>query len=365
MSFYAFHRQYYVQRGRLHRRQKERFLTVTGLGYPAQAARDHAEHEFHAKRTLYAYMPCAGLRGVDFIDEVVTRFFEGSYASLLRAFVENSENIWCPTWVRQNYMVRNPVQQPEKTMIFETPAQPEPQPTDDTKPTPKKRKKTDEDGEPPDDTMDDDQAASSDPWAKTQREKWQQHNELGPNLMPQGTNLAPKPWMPNINPVDFDWCARWPDINVEELRAMLNEWKPNEIDYDRPDLTKETLDDDYQRLFVELLLEHSAKVLANLDTPGAVPPLRLLLLGTAGTGKTTATQTALQELRRLLIRAGYPLDFYRAGAYTGCAAFNVRFGASTLHRLFQMLNPFKWSSLEERSAQLDAFQKKNSSIPSY
>ena len=248
-------------------------------------------------------------------------------------------------------------------MLFEKHAQLEPQPTEDTKLTPKKRKKTDEDGEPPDDTMDDDQAASLDPWTKTQREKWQQHSELGPNLMPQGTNLAPKPWMPNINPVDFDWCARWPDIDVEQLRAKLNEWKPNEIDYDRPDLTKETLHDDYQRLFVELLLEHSAKVLANLDTPGVVPPLRLLLLGTAGTGKTTATQTALQELRRLLLRAGYPLDFYRVGAYTGCAAFNVRFGASTLHRLFQMLNPFKWSSLEERSAQLDVFQK-NSSIQS-
>ena len=60
---------------------------------------------------------------------------------------------------------------------------------------------------------------------------------------------------------------------------------------------KEALKDDYQRLFVELLSDHATQVLANLDTPDSAPPLRLFLLGTAGTGQTTATQTALQELR--------------------------------------------------------------------
>ena len=74
LSFYAFYRQFYTNRGRLHVRQKERFLTVTGLGYPAQASREHADHEFYAKRTLYAYMPCAGLRGTDYINDVAARY---------------------------------------------------------------------------------------------------------------------------------------------------------------------------------------------------------------------------------------------------------------------------------------------------
>ena len=46
LSFYGFYRQFYVTQGRLRQRQKERFLSVTGLGYPAQASREHPEHEF-------------------------------------------------------------------------------------------------------------------------------------------------------------------------------------------------------------------------------------------------------------------------------------------------------------------------------
>ena len=165
--------------------------------------------------------------------------------------------------------------------------------------------RTEDDGEPPDEAIEEDQTASLDPWSSTHREKWQRHSELGPNLAPVGNSTAPKPWMPNINPPEFDWCSRWPDIDVETLRAQLNRWRATEIEYSRADLHKENLNDDYQRLFVDMLLKHSSELLATLDQPGSIKPLRLLLLGTAGTGKTTATQTGLQELRRSLIAAGY------------------------------------------------------------
>ena len=67
-------------------------------------------------------------------------------------------------------------------------------------------------------------------------------------------------------------------------------------------------------------------------------PLRLLLLGTAGSGKTRAVQTVLQELQRALSIADLPVDvdrtaFVRVGAPTGTAAFNLRFQATTIHRL--------------------------------
>ena len=119
LSLYAFYRQFYVQGNRLHFRQKEKFLTLTGLGFPAQAARDHADHEFFAKRTLYAYMPCAGLRGLDYIDNIVERFFQCKYGALLQEFVETRENIWCPTWVQRNYRVRNAAK--EKTDLPNAP----------------------------------------------------------------------------------------------------------------------------------------------------------------------------------------------------------------------------------------------------
>ena len=55
---------------------------------------------------------------------------------------------------------------------------------------------------------------------------------------------------------------------------------------------------------------------------------------------------------------GLEHEFVRVGAYTGCAAFNVRYGASTLHRLFDMRDPFKWQELKEDSERLAKFQQK-------
>ena len=38
-------------------------IALTGNGWPTQAKRSHKFHEEYAKKTLYAYMPCAGLQG--------------------------------------------------------------------------------------------------------------------------------------------------------------------------------------------------------------------------------------------------------------------------------------------------------------
>ena len=41
ISFYAFWRLFYASTGRLHRRQKEKILSLSGLGFPAHADRGH------------------------------------------------------------------------------------------------------------------------------------------------------------------------------------------------------------------------------------------------------------------------------------------------------------------------------------
>ena len=107
LSFYAFYRQFYYHRGSLHRRRNEKFVSVSGTGFPAQAARSHADHDFYAQRVLYAYMPCSGLTGFEYIDAVVVRDFEGSYRDALRCFVRDECNLWCPTWIRRNYEFLN------------------------------------------------------------------------------------------------------------------------------------------------------------------------------------------------------------------------------------------------------------------
>ena len=75
------------------------------------------------------------------------------------------------------------------------------------------------------------------------------HNEMGPNLRPLPSAPDAAPWMPNINPPDYNWDARWLDIDVSALRSLMDERRDMDVEYDRPDLSKEALGDPYQRLF--------------------------------------------------------------------------------------------------------------------
>ena len=107
MSFYAFWRLYYVNKNRLVKRSKEKFIAINGAGWPRQAKITHKDHSDYAKKTLYAYMPCATFSGTDYIDTVVRTFYKGSYPAALEAFVHDPLNKWCPTWIRRNYDVQN------------------------------------------------------------------------------------------------------------------------------------------------------------------------------------------------------------------------------------------------------------------
>ena len=85
-------------------------------------------------------------------------------------------------------------------------------------------------------------------------------------------------------------------------------------------------------------------------------PLRLFLLGTAGTGKTRAIKTLLQCMQNQLTNAGFSLNFIRCAAPTGSAAFNLRFSATTIHRLIHWFNPNKFRQMEPGSTELARFQ---------
>ena len=91
-------------------------------------------------------------------------------------------------------------------------------------------------------------------------------------------------------------------------------------------------------------LDHAEHIFECLRKKTQPEPLRLLLLGTAGSGKTRAVQTALQEIQRKLAAAGLPFDvdtrhFVRVAAPTGSAAFNLRFHATTVHGLIRWFTP--------------------------
>ena len=75
-----------------------------------------------------------------------------------------------------------------------------------------------------------------------------------------------------------------------------------------------------------LVLNHVQHLmqLAQDNVLNTATPLRILLLGTAGTGKTQTVQTTLQEIRRILTANNLPPEFVRCAAPTGTAALCPR-----------------------------------------
>ena len=106
LSYYAFWWRFDVDCGRLVLKQREKFVALSGNGWPAQAKRDRKLHVEYARKTLYAYVPCPGYAGTDYIDAAARTYFEGSYADMLAAFVKPT-CVWCPKWIRRNYEIQN------------------------------------------------------------------------------------------------------------------------------------------------------------------------------------------------------------------------------------------------------------------
>ena len=115
---------------------------------------------------------------------------------------------------------------------------------------------------------------------------------------------------------------------AEEYEEALRQ-RPNPRKADAP-VPLEALDPT-QRAFADLVLTWAKAVLAG--GPRAArrqPELCAVLLGTAGTGKTTTLQAVLERLRQ----TGFGKIL--VSAYTGVASSNVGGGARTLHDLFQL-----------------------------
>ena len=150
----------------------------------------------------------------------------------------------------------------------------------------------------------------------------------------------------HVNPVDYDYSQAAKGINLPDLHEQWQKMQDEYPEYSDESLTLDNLDQ-FQLLFVTLVMEHVETVLTALDNNEEPQPLRLMLLGTAGTGESTATKTLLQELRRRLSGHRLEVNFFKVAAPTGTAAFNVRFNATTIHRLIQWFSPRFWSELTD------------------
>ena len=164
-----------------------------------------------------------------------------------------------------------------------------------------------------------------------------------------------------VNPEDHGWLdPDWAGLDLEAVDAFWARLRTDEKQsVPNLGLRRDELGDDYQQLFVHILLEHVRDLIRCIHsgTTSQPEPLRLLLLGKPGSGKTRAAKTALQEIFVELERVGLPASFVLVAAPTGTAAFNIRFPASTVHRLIHWFTPPFFSELDPRGNALLRLQE--------
>ena len=198
-------------------------------------------------------MPCAESSGTEYIDAVVKKFFSGSYAKALEACVHDPINKWCPTWIRRNYDVQNSDEAHDqdaiavtKKFVFQD-SEPENESAtidkietlqDDVvipvrdqgervlRYTSMQRLPLDQ-GEPKQNNTNDEPEIQHDPdaWNPADREKWQLHSALGPNLNAEGFVYKKEPLHEHVNPVDYDYSKSSEGIDVEDLQKRWEKFK--------------------------------------------------------------------------------------------------------------------------------------------
>ena len=157
-----------------------------------------------------------------------------------------------------------------------------------------------------------------------------------------------------VNPVNHDWWSSelWKEFSLGSAREFWDKLKNADEAYTNEELNMQTLNDDDQLLFVTLVLDHARYIIDRLKQGFETKAKRILLLGTAGSGKTRARQTSLQELQRFLASVELsddvdPATFFRVAAPSGSAAFQIRFGASTIHNLINWFNIRKFTEIKD------------------
>ena len=118
---------------------------------------------------------------------------------------------------------------------------------------------------------------------------------------------------------------------------------------------------DKQRLCKDIVCDYVKKWSNAKDHGGTWPePLRLVLMGSPGTGKSTLTRSIMDTLMSLL--GAQFTDYVRQATPTGCASFQMSSSATTSHQLFGLsisptrdLKPHEIKFLHENSNRAYAY----------
>ena len=161
-----------------------------------------------------------------------------------------------------------------------------------------------------------------------------------------------------INPVSFDWASAnfVASGNASALQTKFDSWRQCKVRGDVEAVGREALDP-MQAFAYDIIMAHDrerAERGGEQAAPGVFKRLRMFLTGTAGTGKSRTVRASVQA-RRDAAEARAEKELRAAGeigekgrkqaaavgdascvlaAPTGCASFQMKFGAATIHRIF-------------------------------
>jgi hypothetical protein len=166
----------------------------------------------------------------------------------------------------------------------------------------------------------------------------------GPARAPPDVALGaavPRPGLERdlVNPTGYVWVSAVGPEHVDRLAALFAQWWKLNIDGGADVVVREELDV-RQGFAHDIAIRKARERDASGGMLGRYEPLRLIMTGGAGTGKTRTVRCIICSRRRVLAETlGSPdaaavRGVCAVAAPTGCASFQMRFGAATAHRIF-------------------------------
>ena len=151
-----------------------------------------------------------------------------------------------------------------------------------------------------------------------------------------------------VNPCGMDWeaCAFVPWTDGQRLERLYKRWRGEDVDgHDGDGAVRGDLD--HWQAFAYDVVEHHdmererLEARASLQNTGSsthYKPLRLFLTGKPGAGKSLVVRSFVRARRASAHARGVAKHVSRGAcvlaAPTGCASFQMKFGAATIHRTF-------------------------------
>ena len=105
---------------------------------------------------------------------------------------------------------------------------------------------------------------ADDHWSNASRPPWQRHSSLGPNINSDGKLMhfcSPREVV--VNPPDATYSTNTYAVSSDAARATWEVVRDSTSQYSDASLRRDLLDDDFQQLFLDIVLRHVQELIAS------------------------------------------------------------------------------------------------------